>query len=198
MNIIFSVVGGALLYEVCKVQRMIARHEKCSKSMEQMQDTIKKCSECSQALNDLSHTCCQINCFVPDSFQNDTINSSKSATLNTNDLLFKSCELENSSELNEPSFDPGVSTNQTKADESKCPSSPTGKITRNPFFNYVREQRPKRCGQQQKIIIKESAFKWKQLSDEDKFGYTYCAVQMREKLNNKDHKIISNTLNKTK
>lgn len=159
MSIIFSVIGGALLYGVCRVHNMIAQHEKYSKKLEQMQDTITKCTECSQAF-----------------------------TVNTTDLLFNSCELKNSSEQDQSFMDHFEKTSQNKLEDSK---SPNGKITRNPFFNYVREQRPKRCGQPQKIFIKESAFKWKHLSKDDKFNYTYCAVHMRERSNNKDKNIIN-------
>ncbi|CAO1415062.1 unnamed protein product [Diamesa serratosioi] len=192
MNIIVSVVGGVLLYEYFKVQKMIDRHEKCSKSMERMQDTMKKCSDCNRAINDVAETCNQFNISAP-SIQN-TSNNCKSSTPNTSNMLYESFENHNQPEQTQVCFDNTLAV--TKLNKCEDCTSPTGKITKNRFFNYIREQRPKRCGQQQKIIVKESAFKWKQLAEADKLNYTYFAVRMREKSISKDQTHFSDPINK--
>lgn len=168
MNFVFGLAGSALMYELCKVHKMIVHQEKCVKSMEKMYNTIIQCPHCSLALHELSEDCVMMNNLTKDSAYNSETCGNQSSVNQTFDN--QTCGSENYFEPNSTSTPMKTSTCVLK-----------GKITKNPFFNYCREYRAKRPGQQQKMIIKESACKWKQLSRCDKMNYSFSAVQQREK-----------------
>lgn len=49
-----------------------------------------------------------------------------------------------------------------------------GKVTRNPFFNFLREYRAKRCGQQQRLIVHDGAQIWNRMSFQERCKYAQC------------------------
>lgn len=51
-----------------------------------------------------------------------------------------------------------------------------GRITKNPFFNFVREVRQTMCGEAQTVIVKEAARRWHRLSFQEKCEYSKCKV----------------------
>lgn len=51
-----------------------------------------------------------------------------------------------------------------------------GKITNNPFFNYVRTVRPAHCGQQQTVLVQKAALEWNRKTPDEKAHYTKRAV----------------------
>lgn len=54
-----------------------------------------------------------------------------------------------------------------------------GKITANPFFNFLRVFRQTHCGQQQQVVVQEAAMQWNRMSCEQKCHYTKQAVTHR-------------------
>lgn len=54
-----------------------------------------------------------------------------------------------------------------------------GKITANPFFNFLRVFRQTHCGQQQQVVVQEAAMQWNRMSSEQKCHYTKQAVTHR-------------------
>lgn len=51
-----------------------------------------------------------------------------------------------------------------------------GKITINPFFNFVRTIRQTRCGDQQQSVVHDAAVLWRGMTQEQKRQYTRRAV----------------------
>ncbi|CAO1415080.1 unnamed protein product [Diamesa serratosioi] len=209
MDIVFGVAGSVLMYELCKVHKILVGHEKCAKSMEKMYSTIKQCPQCSLALNELSENYNQMNDFNP--IANSSMNNSSSIPPNST-ATFNDCEPENNTNTVYNTATSGAVKNSNHTDHFDSHSNSTsnntgdnstsvaakGKITRNPFLNYCREIRVKRLGLQQSVIVKESACKWKQLTEADKMNYTFCAVHIRERTLAKDQKIHSRSLNQNK
>lgn len=54
-----------------------------------------------------------------------------------------------------------------------------GKITINPFFNFVRTMRPSHCGQKQSELVQEAARIWNKMTHEQKCQYTMRAVRIK-------------------
>lgn len=48
---------------------------------------------------------------------------------------------------------------------------PPGRVTANPFFNFIREVRTQMCGQSQTAIAVEAARRWNSMSCEEKSRY---------------------------
>ena len=51
-----------------------------------------------------------------------------------------------------------------------------GKVSKNPFFNFIREVRKDHCGEQQKLIVKEAAQKWRRMNCQQKCQYRQNAI----------------------
>lgn len=52
-----------------------------------------------------------------------------------------------------------------------------GKITGNPFFNFLREYRTKRCGQMQRLIVHDGAQLWNRMSFCERCKYAKCGIR---------------------
>lgn len=178
MNFVFGLAGSALMYELCKVHKMIVGQEKCVKSMEKMYNTIKQCPHCSRALHELSEDCVMMNNLTKDSaYNSEACGNQENPNQTFADQTWDDKTSENQTCGSENYFEPNSTSTPMK--NSTCILK--GKITKNPFLNYCRENRSKRPGQQQKMLIKESAYKWKHFSKCDKMNYSFNAVNLREK-----------------
>lgn len=201
MNIVLGVAGSVLMYELCRIHMQLVGNEKCGKSMQILYNTIKECPHCSKALHDLSGECNMTNDFVPraETSQNHNNNTTKEYDACENQNQSSSvyhtmnAEINNNGNGAEYCFDACRTSTPTNTEDSRI--IVTGKITKNPFLNYCREHRAKRLGQQQKIIVKESASKWKQLTKCDRMNYSFSAVNLRESHNKNSHSINQNKTN---
>lgn len=203
MNIVLGVAGSVLMYELCRIHLQLVGNEKCAKNMEKLYNTIKQCPHCSQALHNLSEDCDMTNDFVQragtsQNHNNNTTNEYDACeNQNQSSSIYHTIpdnpEIVNNGNGAKYCFDPSSTSTPTKTEDSCIIVK--GKITKNPFFNYCREHRAKRLGQQQKIIVKESASKWKQLTKCDRMNYSFSAVHLRESHNNNSHSINQNKTN---
>lgn len=73
-----------------------------------------------------------------------------------------------------------VEPHQIKSDRCCSMVCNPGKITGNPFLNFVREFRKERCGRRQADIIKEAARHWNKLPQTEKADWVEAARIFRK------------------
>lgn len=172
-----GVIVGGLIWHYCSIA-CIQRN--CFKLIEDAEEEFKKCATC-LAVNAqmLEAPDDETTLVTPDQepeVPKDVIVEEPAASIQQMDV----CEQSQPMIVVEA---PSVAAQMSSVPTSpcRCCKCKAGKITSNPFLNYMRERRPFNCRKPQNVLAKECGEVWKQMQDEEKAKYTEKNIRKHRK-----------------